>query len=136
MRLVVDANLWISSLLSSEFQARTENFFQSEYRLIVSKDLFDDLDDAIHKPYLAKRINRTDYEMLISKLRTLAELVDVRSVVDVCRDPKDNYLLALAKDGSANYLITGDADLLVLNEFEKTKIIKLSDFETAHYSVK
>ena len=59
-----------------------------------------------------------------------AELVEVHSVVDVCRDPKDNYLLALAKDSNADYLITGDTDLLVLKEFEKTKIVKLNDFET------
>jgi predicted nucleic acid-binding protein len=35
----------------------------------------------------------------------------------------------LAKDGNANYLITGDNDLLVLKKFEKTKIVTLSDFE-------
>jgi len=38
----------------------------------------------------------------------------------------------LAKDGNADYLITGDDDLLVLKEFEKTKIVSLSGFETAH----
>jgi predicted nucleic acid-binding protein len=54
--------------------------------------------------------------------------VNVRSVVDVCRDPDDNYLLALAKDGGADYLLTGDADLLTLKEFGKTKIMQLTDF--------
>ncbi len=56
-------------------------------------------------------------------------MVDVRSKVELCRDPKDNFLLALAKDGDADYLITGDADLLVLKEFEKTKIVTLAEFE-------
>ena len=65
---------------------------------------------------------------LVSLLRRRAELVDVRSVVEACRDPKDNYLLALAKDGSADYLITGDLDLLTMEQFEKTKIVKLSEF--------
>ena len=134
MRLVVDVNIWISTLLMPRFQVRTEVFFDSNNLLVISQKLFDELDDAIQKSHLARRINRTNYELLVSKLRTLAELIDVYSVIDVCRDPKDNYLLALAKDGNADYLITGDDDLLVLKEFEKTKIVKLSDFETADYT--
>jgi len=47
-----------------------------------------------------------------------------------CRDPKDNFLLALAKDGNADYLITGDDDLRSMNQFEKTIIVKLNEFET------
>lgn len=37
-----------------------------------------------------------------------------RVIIDtnLCRDPKDNFLLSIAKDGNANYLLTGDNDLL------------------------
>jgi putative PIN family toxin of toxin-antitoxin system len=93
---------------------------------------FRELDKAIQKSYLAKRISRKLYEKLVTRLRKNAELVDVHSVVEVCRDPKDNFLLALAKDGNADYLITGDDDLLVLKTFGNTKIITLTDFEVAH----
>lgn len=41
---------------------------------------------------------------------------------------KDNFLLDLAIDGKADYLITGDADLLVMSRLEKTKIITLTAF--------
>jgi predicted nucleic acid-binding protein len=47
----------------------------------------------------------------------------------VCRDPKDNFLLALAKDGLADYLITGDRDLLSVKKFGKTQIVTLNEFE-------
>ena len=43
-------------------------------------------------------------------------------------DPKDNFLLALCKDGHADILVTGDEDLLVLKKFRKTSILKFSDF--------
>jgi putative PIN family toxin of toxin-antitoxin system len=92
--------------------------------------LFRELDKAVSKSYLAKRIVRTEYDRLVLRLHTVAELVDGHSVVDICRDPKDNFLLALAKDGNADYLITGDSDLLVLKEFERTKIVTLSEFES------
>ena len=70
---------------------------------------------------------------MVSKLRSIAEVVDVRSTVEICHDPKDNFFLALAKDGGTDYLITGDHDLLVLKEFEKTKIVELSEFETTFH---
>ena len=129
IRLVVDANIWVSALLAQKFQVRTKIFFRPENLLVVSQELFDDLDNAARKPYLAKRIIRADYEELISKLKTVAELVDVHSPVEICRDPKDNFLLALAKDGDADYLITGDSDLRTLKEFEKTKIVTIKYFE-------
>ena len=128
-RLVVDANAWISSLLTLKFRIRLNVVFGSDYQLLVSEQLFRELGRAVQKTYLSKNIKQADYDSLVSLLRTDAELVEVRSVVDVCRDPKDNFLLALAKDGDADYLITGDGDLLVLKEFEKTKIVKLSDLE-------
>jgi len=127
---VVDVNIWISSLMKLPFRDRTEVFFDSENLLLVSEELFDELNDAIHKPYPAKRIQRTDYEDLVSRLRDDAELVDVLSVVDACRDPKDNFLLALARDGNADYLITGDKDLRDMKVFEKTKIVTLNEFES------
>lgn len=41
---------------------------------------------------------------------------------------KDNFLLCLARDASADYLITEDNDLLVLNPFEETEIMTMKDF--------
>ena len=96
LRIVVDANCWISSLLSLDFRNRIHTFFGSEYQLIVSEKLIGELENAIRKPYLEKRIDRIGYVELASKLRDVAELIDVHSIVEVCRDPKDNYLLALA----------------------------------------
>ena len=133
IRLAVDVNIWISALFSSDFRTRMDVVFAPDHHLVVSNELFAELDDAIRKPYPAKRIKRDEYEKLVSLLRTDAELVDVRSTIEVCRDPKDNFLLALAKDGAVDYLITGDLDLLVLKEFEKTKIVKLSEFENAFH---
>jgi len=49
--------------------------------------------------------------------------------IDVCRDKKDNFLLEVALEGKADYLITGDEDILVLGSFHNTKIIRPKDFE-------
>jgi putative PIN family toxin of toxin-antitoxin system len=61
-------------------------------------------------------------------MNTKAELIMIKSNIRVCRDPKDNFLLSLAKDGKASHLITGDHDLLVLKKTGKTRILTMSDY--------
>lgn len=56
------------------------------------------------------------------------EFIEVKSTVFICRDPKDDFLLELAKDGKADYLLTGDKDLLIIGKMDKTVIIKINDF--------
>ena len=57
-----------------------------------------------------------------------SNFIEVSTDIKICRDEKDNFLLNLALDGKADYLITGDKDLLVLKKIEKTKILTYSDF--------
>ncbi len=51
------------------------------------------------------------------------DLIDVQSIVTTCRDTKDNFLLALAKDSKADYLLTGDNDLLDIRILVKQKLL-------------
>ena len=52
-----------------------------------------------------------------------AVLVEVIEKVQECRDPKDEKILELALNGGAEYIISGDKDLLVLNSFRDVKIV-------------
>lgn len=61
-------------------------------------------------------------------MKIIGLYIEITSEVSICRDPKDNYLLALAKDSQANFLITGDGDLLTLTSFEGTEILNYQDF--------
>jgi len=53
--------------------------------------------------------------------------------VIICRDVKDNHILDLAKISKAQYIITGDEDLLTLKTFQTTKILKFNSFIENHY---
>lgn len=57
-----------------------------------------------------------------------AELVTITEPVTVCRDPKDDKFLELALNGRADLIISGDADLLVLNQFQNIPIIDPATF--------
>ena len=69
-----------------------------------------------------------DIDKLIDLFDVYGEIVSVTSNVNLCRDPKDNFLLSLAKDSKTNYLITGDKDLLDVKSFEVTKILTMTDY--------
>ena len=77
------------------------------------------------KEYFSKE-QIIDFLTLIEKK---SEIIKTISNIDICRDEKDNYLLNIAVDSKADYLITGDKDLLDLNEIEETQIINFKNFE-------
>jgi putative PIN family toxin of toxin-antitoxin system len=66
---------------------------------------------------------------LIDLINVYAEFYTAKSTVDVCRDSKDNFLLALAKESKADFLITGDKDLLVIKKFENTEIVTIAEYK-------
>ena len=61
----------------------------------------------------------------------LAEEVAITESVGACRDPKDDKFLELAVSGRADYLVTGDLDLLVLDPFRGVRILTPADFLAA-----
>ena len=59
---------------------------------------------------------------------TYCHIVNVESKFDAVRDKKDNKIIECAFDGKADYIVTGDPDLLILKEFKGIKIIKAKEF--------
>jgi hypothetical protein len=83
---------------------------------------------VIKRPKFRRFFNLEETENLIDIIQEYAQFIEVTSEVTLCRDVKDNFLLSLSKDSQADYLITGDKDLLELKEFESTKILTMTEF--------
>lgn len=66
---------------------------------------------------------------LINLLEAIAEKVDIKPIHTISRDPKDNFLLDLIDFSKADFLITGDKDLLEHNPFKTAQILTPSHFE-------
>lgn len=96
--------------------------------MLFSESLLDELSLTIRKPKLAKFFAPKAMEEMLTNLNDCIELVSVSSNVAECRDPNDDFLLALSLDGRADYLLTGDADLLVMKSFRSTRILTLKEF--------
>jgi putative PIN family toxin of toxin-antitoxin system len=65
---------------------------------------------------------------MISAYMATCSTATIETQTTHCRDPKDNFLLDLAQTVHADFLITGDNDLLVLKQHFDTVIISFNDF--------
>jgi putative PIN family toxin of toxin-antitoxin system len=128
LKLIVDTNLWVSFVISNKLNILDPLLFSEQARLLFSTDLITEIQETIAKPRLKKHFGANALEQMLSAFEPFIDLIEVESIVTVCRDPKDNFLLALAQDGKADYLLTGDLDLLDLKKFGKTKIITIVNF--------
>jgi len=127
-RIIIDTNLWISFLITNDFN-KLDHFLNSDkYLVVFSDELFDEFLEVVHREKFARYFNDLNIKILVEIINEKALFVKVFSIVNVCRDIKDNFLLSLAIDGDVDYLITGDNDLLILKHYQKTSILTINDF--------
>ena len=129
-RVIIDTNLWISFLLGKKYTFLDFLFKNSQNVLLFSKELLDEFVEVSTRTKFKRYFSAKDLQDLITNIKTHGEFVLVTSTVTICRDPKDNFLLSLAKDGKASFLITGDKDLLEIRRFGKTKILTATEFSS------
>ncbi len=122
MRLILDTNLWISFLIGNNYEKLDKLLFDHNCKLLFSQELVDEFITVALRPKLKKYFSKNDLMDLLETIDEVAEFIEVTSEVSECRDPKDNFLLSLAVDGNADYLLTGDRDLLVLEKIGDTEI--------------
>ncbi len=128
IKVIIDTNLWISFLITNNYTQLDEIIFARKCTLIFSEELLDEFLTVIKRPKFRRFFSQEDTESLIETIQEYADFVEVNSRVKFCRDAKDDFLLSLSKDSSADYLITGDKDLLDVKKFESTKIITMTQF--------
>jgi putative PIN family toxin of toxin-antitoxin system len=134
-RIIIDANLWIHFLISKQFDFIDKLLENGSVQLIFCRDLLDEFLEVTRRPKLKKYFTEAELELVSTIIARYAVFVPVTSTVTLCRDAKDNFLLALAKDACADYLITGDKDLLVIKKFEETAIITIAEYRMHIFGV-
>ncbi|WP_420385540.1 putative toxin-antitoxin system toxin component, PIN family [Roseivirga sp.] len=125
-RAILDTNLWISFLISKNTLIETL-LSTKKLQLVFSNELLDEFIEVAKRPKLKAYFTSNSVENLLRLFSEYAELIEVTSVINICRDYKDNFLLALAIDSQADFLVTGDNDLLVLKNIRDTEIISFAE---------
>jgi uncharacterized protein len=131
LRLVIDTNVLVSALLvGTSLPAHLVVLWrEGVFDLLTSAEQLDELMRVTRYPKIRERLTPALAGRLVNELREIAIVVKNLPAVTVCPDPEDNYLLAIAATGAADFLVTGDKhDLLGLRLYEGTKIITVRDF--------
>ncbi len=129
IKIIFDVNIWVSAFISPNMEKQVQAIIlQDEVDIILCSELLEELKQTLQRSKFKKYLSAERMLLGIELVEQSSTFINFKSVVELCRDHKDDYLLALAKDAKADFLLTGDKDLLVLNPFEKTQIIKLAEY--------
>lgn len=128
-KIIVDTNLWISFLIGKELQNLKDLITTEKVRLITTDQLITEIKIVTARPKLHKYFDQEKIAELISFLEIVSEKVKIKNIEAICRDPKDDFLLALSKESKADYLITGDKLLLEIGRYARTEIVTVSKFK-------
>jgi hypothetical protein len=126
MRVILDTNILVSALLVQSGTPGTiyRMWADGAFTLLTCQRQILELRRTLQKPTLAARIRPHYAGRLVNELKELAVMVDPLPRVIRSPDPDDDFLLAAAQIGRANYLITGDkSGLLSLIRHKGTRIV-------------
>ena len=129
LRFVIDTNVLVSSILIKKSSSdATLKKVRNLGNLLFSEATLHELQTTLSRSKFDKYVSLQVRSEFIFRLRLESELVEIVERVYLCRDEKDNKFLEVAINGKADYLITGDNDLLVLRPFQDVKIMTINEF--------
>jgi putative PIN family toxin of toxin-antitoxin system len=128
-RVIFDTNIWISFLIGKKLSNIKQYIIDGQITIIICSQLFEEIIEVTKREKLRKYFPENEVKELIILLETIAEIIEIESIHFSNRDSKDNFLLDLIDFSKADFLVTGDKDLLIQNPFKTAKIVSPSEFE-------
>lgn len=130
VRIIIDTNLWISFLIGLKSSPAVRNILTDGTVSIVMTDILQqEIMTVASRPKFARYFAPEACDRLLAFLRARSEDYPLDDIPQRCRDPKDDYLLELARVADADILVTGDKDLTDLLQFGRCQIMTLAEFK-------
>jgi hypothetical protein len=133
-RSVIDTNILIRALIKplGSVAPIIVRLQEGRFQLIYSQELLDELIAKLELPRIKRKYQLTDNAIttFVNLLVELGERVQPERKVEICRDPDDNRVIEAALAGNAEFVVTGDEDLLVIGRFETIRFITPHEFLT------
>lgn len=129
MKVILDTNIWVSFLLGKRLSILREIVEMEGLDIYVSEELIRELKEVVFRPKFFGKIDFDSIVILFELINAKCHFIDgYKDAESAIRDIKDLYLLSMAENIPADYLVTGDSDLLVLKNHKGTRIITFSEF--------
>ena len=93
--------------------------------LVTSDEIINEIREVLCRPKF--RLDKNEINGVVSTLESLSNIIETRSKFSVARDPDDDMFINAAYDGSADYIVSGDRDLLDLEEFKGIQMVTVDE---------
>ena len=128
VKCVVDTNVLISAALTKGAPFRIVEHLIKNNALIFSKETISELSSRITQTKFDKYVSAEDHEAYVNNLILSADLVIIDNLIQGCRDRDDDKFLETAVKGDAQFIISGDQDILTMHQFEGIDIVTVQNF--------
>jgi putative PIN family toxin of toxin-antitoxin system len=129
LRCVFDTSVLVSALLINGSKPRKAfDFALGNGKILLSSSVLLELYEVLGRKRFRHYINEEDTRRFLAALTRETEWIEIDLRIEACRDPKDDKFLELAVCGSADYLVTGDDDLIALHPFRGIQIFTPNKF--------
>ncbi|GFH92156.1 hypothetical protein IMSAGC002_03422 [Lachnospiraceae bacterium] len=133
MKIVIDTNVLISGVFFGGFPRKILSAVVSQkITACATAEIINEYEEIVQEMINRKQghINRA----ILSPLIQAMEIIEPVTHIGICRDPDDNKFLECAKDSHALYIVSGDKDLLVIEQFGNIQIVNAKDFCEKYFS--
>jgi putative PIN family toxin of toxin-antitoxin system len=129
MKAVFDTNVLIAAFLTEGICAKLLiRARRRDFDMILCDGILQEFKRVLKKKFAASPHEMSE-ALLILSAAAQDILGQTDSIVPICRDSDDDLILACARDAVADYVVTGDEDLLVLKNYEGISILNPREFE-------
>ena len=127
MKIVVDTNVIISGVFFNGLPNRfLKEIALNEIEIVASEEIIKEYYDISKELVESKtgHFNKALFDIIVGKM----EIIVPQTKVDVCRDPDDNKFIECAIDGEAIFIVSGDQDLLTIEQYQGVLIVSVADY--------
>jgi putative PIN family toxin of toxin-antitoxin system len=129
LRAVADANVVVAAALNPfSTPRRVIDLLLRTRSSVRTASTIAEFEDVLARPYLSARLAPSDRASLLQRLGEPALSAVPKERIDACRDPKDNKYIEAALASEAEFVVTGDKDLLVLDRWRQIGLLPPCDF--------
>ena len=128
-KVIFDTNVWISFLIGKRLKILKKYISSGNITIVINGQLMQEIKEVTSREKLKKYFPPKSVDELIELLNIIAKKFQTEPIHFILKDKKDNFLLDLIDVSKADYLVTGDKELLKYNSFKTAAILTPADFE-------
>ena len=131
MKVIIDCNVWISFLFGFQKELIRDVLTSEHIDVYVCPQLTSEIENVATRSKISSRIHEGDVEKLFRIIKAYCNVAIIsRQAKAHVRDSKDVYLLSFAETIDADYIVSGDNDLLVVEQYKNTRIVSPAQFRS------